>query len=295
MSSEGPPWYVRDHIGEVQISGVPERLQSHPDLQRRGLVAVDTLKPGFVYATSHRRRPRYAIKILDLATQELAVYERLLQLSPASPNHTLTCEITQLGHPLLIMPHLGSVYSMFGGHSWSLYQLLSVFLQIVEGVEFLHRLHIVHMDLSIDNVIGASKRDAEDHRCVKFGKAYIIDFGSSMTLSLGPGEQRAVALPPTQVRPPNGLKHFDPYSWDVYCIADILEFLIELKAADETNWVARCYVQWLTGNERGCSGVCRCRPSARRARQVLTVIRAFVYIFDLSMRSLRLTRRLFRF
>ncbi|KAI0365032.1 hypothetical protein BV20DRAFT_955127 [Pilatotrama ljubarskyi] len=228
-SVEGPPWYVYDHTGEVHCAAVPERLQNHPDLQRRGLVAVDSLKPGFVYATSHHQRPQYAIKILDLATQELAAYERLLQLDPASPNHTLPCDITELGHPLLIMPYLGSVYSMLGPYKWTLYQLLSVFLQIVEGVEFLHRLHIVHMDLCIDNVVGCGISDAEDHRRVEFGKVYIIDFGSSMTLQLGPGEQEAVALPPTQVRPPNGLKHFDPYSWDVYCITDILEFLIEVR------------------------------------------------------------------
>ncbi|KAI0365012.1 hypothetical protein BV20DRAFT_1028777 [Pilatotrama ljubarskyi] len=290
MSSEGPPWYVWDDTGEVTCVGVPERLQNHPDLRRRGLVAVDTLKPGFVYATSHRQQPQYVIKILDLDTQELAAYERLLQLNPAPPNHTLPCEITELGHPLLIMPYLGSVSSMLGPQRWSLYQLLSVSLQIVEGVEFLHRLHIAHMDLCIDNLVGAYPSDAKDHRGVESGKVYIIDFGSSMTLQLGPGEQWAVALPPTQVPPPNGLKHFDPYSWDVYCIADILQSLIELNAADKTNWIARRYVQWLTGNERGCSGVCRCRPTAQRARQALTVIRAFVYISDLCMRSLRVAR-----
>ncbi|KAI0365217.1 hypothetical protein BV20DRAFT_954794 [Pilatotrama ljubarskyi] len=286
MSSEGPPWYVRDHTSEIQILGVPERLQNHRELQRRGLVPVDPLKLGFVYATSHRQRPQYVIKILDLDTQELAVYERLLRLDPASPNHTLPCEISELGHPLLIMPHLTSVYSIHGGRIWTLYQLLGVFLQIVEGVEFLHRHHIAHMDLCIDNVLGANAANARDHKCVEFGKVYIIDFGSSMAFQRGPGEQGAVVLPPTQVHPPNGVKHFDPYSWDIYCVAHILKAVLEV-CDWETKWIAHRYVRWLVGNERECSGVCRCRPTAQKARQVLALIRALVYIADVSVRSAR--------
>ncbi|KAI0353430.1 hypothetical protein OH77DRAFT_629145 [Trametes cingulata] len=294
--SEGPPWYVRDHTGEVQILGVPERLRNHPDLQRRGLVPVDPLKLGFVYATSHRQRPQYVIKILDPDTQELAAYERLLRLDPASPNHTLPCEISELGHPLLIMPYLTSVYSIYGGRIWTLYQLLGIFLQIVEvcGVEFLHRHHIAHMDLCIDNVLGASAANARDHKRVEFGKVYIIDFGSSMTFQRGPGEQSAVALPPTQVRPPNGVKSFDPYSWDVYCIAHILKAVLEVQGEEDTKWIAHRYVRWLIGNERECSRTCRCRPTARKARRVLALIRAFVYIADVCVRSARLARQVLR-
>ncbi|KAI0365033.1 hypothetical protein BV20DRAFT_786078 [Pilatotrama ljubarskyi] len=61
---------------------VPERLQSHPGLRRRGLVLADPLKPGFVYTASHLRPPQYAVKIIN--AQELAVYERLLEVGPAS-------------------------------------------------------------------------------------------------------------------------------------------------------------------------------------------------------------------
>ncbi|KAI0357913.1 hypothetical protein OH77DRAFT_1314104 [Trametes cingulata] len=282
MSCDGPPWYVRDpQTGEIQILEIPERLRCHPDLQRRGLVATDPFKPGFVYATSFRQQPQYAIKILDLGTEELAIYERLLQLDPASPNHTLPCDITQVGYPLLVMPCLSDVRAMNRTAGCTLYELLGIFLQIVEGVEFLHRLHIAHMDLCIDNLVGADRNSAEHHQRVVRGKVYIIDFGSARTLQLGPGRQRAVILPPTQVHPPNGLKHFDPYSWDVYCVAHTLGVIIELKAIDKTNWILRRYVRWLTGNERGCTGVCRCRPSARKARRVLTFLRTIVYLWNI--------------
>ncbi|KAI0362838.1 hypothetical protein BV20DRAFT_959479, partial [Pilatotrama ljubarskyi] len=170
--------------------------------------------------------------------------------------------------------------------------LLGIFLQIVEGVEFLHNVHIAHMDLCIANVIGANAAHAQQHKSVEFGKIYIIDFGSSMTLQLGPGKQRAVVLPPTQVRPPNGLKHFDPYSWDVYCTAHVLDFVLKVcDSKDKTSWVARRYILWLMGDERGCSGICRCRPTARKARQVLALIRTFIYISDLCVRPLKLARR----
>ncbi|KAI0357914.1 hypothetical protein OH77DRAFT_1314205 [Trametes cingulata] len=282
MSSDGPPWDFRDpHTGEIRLLGVPERLQSHPDLRQRGLVVTHPLKPGFVYATSHRQQPQYAVKILDLATEELAIYQRLLELDPASPNHTLPCQVTQLGHPLLIMPRLLEVYAMFGTAQWTLYELLSVFLQIVEGVEFLHRLHIAHLDLCFDNVVGAGATEAQYHRGVVHGKVYIIDFGSARTLQLGPGKQRAIVLPPTQIRPPNGLKHFDPYSWDVFCVAHILQVLVEFEGSDDSKWITHRYIRWLMGSERGCTGICRCRPTARKARQVLAFIRTVVYVLDL--------------
>ena len=45
-------------------------------------------------------------------------------------------------------------------------------------------------------------------------------------------------------------------------------------------WIPRRYAQWLVGNERGCTSVCHCRPTARRARQALTVLRWLVYAWE---------------
>lgn len=60
------------------------------------------------------------------------------------------------------------------------------------------------------------------------GKLYIIDFDTARQFDLGPGEQPAITLPETQVSPPDGVQHFDPYSWDVYCIPDVLKEIMEV-------------------------------------------------------------------
>lgn len=57
-------------------------------------------------------------------------------------------------------------------------------------------------------------------------------------------------------------------------------------------WIPRRYAQWLVGNERGCTSVCRCRPTARRARQVLSVLRWLVYILELVSRAFVFAGRL---
>ncbi|KAI0768326.1 hypothetical protein BD413DRAFT_614639 [Trametes elegans] len=95
MTFEGPPWLVRDSdTGRVLILEVPEGLKNHPVLQQRGIVITEPAKPGAVYTSDNLTQPQYAVKILDLNTEERAIYERLLPLDPASPNHTLPgCEI----------------------------------------------------------------------------------------------------------------------------------------------------------------------------------------------------------
>ncbi|KAI0349867.1 hypothetical protein OH77DRAFT_1431613 [Trametes cingulata] len=286
MSAGDPPWFATDpETGEIIIEEVPERLATHPDLQRRGIVPADPLKLGFVYTTPPYSRPRYAIKILNSKTEELLIYKRLLRLSPASPNHTIPCELSQSGHPLLIMPLLDDVIGLRPTRPWTLHEMLSLFLQVVEGVEFLHRLHIVHMDLCPSNVLAAGLHHVEGHKDLVAGKVYIIDFDSARQLSLGPGKQPAVKLPPTQIDPPHGLRHFDPYSWDVYCAAHVLEDIIRVNKAEHSAGIARRYVQWLMGNERGCLDVCHCRPTARKAREVLVTLRLIVYV----LRILRTT------
>lgn len=58
-------------------------------------------------------------------------------------------------------------------------------------------------------------------------------------------------------------------------------------------WIPRRYAEWLVGDERGCTSVCNCRPTARRARQVLTVLRWVVYISEFLGKGFTFTRRLF--
>ena len=83
-------------------------------------------------------------------------------------------------------------------------------------------------DLCIDNIVVAHDRHAVADRRVEAKKFYIIDFHTSQQLDLPPGAQPAITLPFTQIPPPPGIKHFDPYSWDVYCLAHVFEDLLEV-------------------------------------------------------------------
>ena len=153
-------------------------------------------------------------------------------------------------------------------------------------------------------LIVATERDVAQHPSVEVGKVYIIDYGASQRLpAVGPGLQPAVDLPETQCKPPLGMKRFDPYSWDVYCTGVLFKTFVEVCRvlqilrnhscrADPSctalqvwldrpvSWIARWYIRWLIGNERGCSGVCTCRPTARRARQVLAFIQGALRIVN---------------
>lgn len=71
------------------------------------------------------------VKILNTAREEIAIYERLLPELHRPNNHTLPCEITRIGHPLLIMPRIDWVDSIYG-LSWTLPQLMDVVFQVVE-------------------------------------------------------------------------------------------------------------------------------------------------------------------
>ncbi|KAI0357777.1 hypothetical protein OH77DRAFT_1299314 [Trametes cingulata] len=285
--SRGPPWYARDpNIGEIIFEDIPELLLTHPELHRRGITLTDPAKIGYVYLAISPDKPQYAVKVLSPETEEIAIYQRLLRLDSGSPNHTLPCEISQLGHPLLIMPYLSGVEWFTQSSERTLYNVLGRFVQIVEGVEFLHCLNIAHLDLCYGNVLVAQSVDMTGHPDVVDGKLYIIDFDTSRQFSLGPGEQRPIILPSTQVEPPGGIVSFDPYSWDVHCAGYILEDMIETNSPYDGAWITRRYARWLIGNERGCEGICRCRPTARKALQVLKALQVVVYAMNLCGRLL---------
>ena len=87
----------------------------------------------------------------------------------------------------------------------------------------------LNQDLCLDNIVIAVPSDARSHSSLDPDKTYIIDFGQSLQLDLGPGCQPAIELPDSQVRKPPGMKHFDPYSWDMYCVGTSLELHIEVR------------------------------------------------------------------
>ncbi|KAL7284589.1 hypothetical protein ACG7TL_001883 [Trametes sanguinea] len=239
MSSGNPPWYVQDENGAFVVLEVPPRLKNHPEIVRRGLQlepaypmkVAHSLRQGVVYRSSHLINPQYVVKILDTDTEERDIYTRLLRDLRCPRNPAIPGELTppEVDHPLLIMPALQRS-GMLSILDASFYEMLGYCLQFMEGVEYLHDQHIVHLDLCTDNVVTASNVRPHPHPDVIPGKVYIIDFDSSRQLSLGPGAHPAIKLPPSQVPKPNGLEHLDPYSWDVYCAADVMREILRVRA-----------------------------------------------------------------
>ena len=79
-------------------------------------------------------------------------------------------------------------------------------------------------------MFAASEREASFDPRLKTRKLYIIDFDRSRKLQLKPGVQGAIALPETVCRPPPGITHLDPYSWDMYCAGHLLLQFLEVRS-----------------------------------------------------------------
>ncbi|KAI0668056.1 hypothetical protein C8Q78DRAFT_980377, partial [Trametes maxima] len=238
------------------------------------------------------RPPTYAVKIdREDAGLEDEIYEYLLLRFSADRRnqcHTLPCEVVRDragGRPsVLVMPHVTDV-NRLGGYivtEWTLSGFLAVFLQVVEGVEFMHEHRVVHMDICSGNTAAACRREVQEHLHLTEGNMYFIDFETAQRLSAGPGIQCAVPLPETQVVPPDGMDRMDPYSWDMYCVGKLFEDMAECvyRRKGPPPWLVKRIAGWLVGDERGCTGVCRCRPTARRVRQVLSVLRPLVFVWE---------------
>ncbi|KAI0696978.1 hypothetical protein C8T65DRAFT_662905 [Cerioporus squamosus] len=254
----------------------PEWLCEHPELKNRGIKLEFPLKPFCVWRTvDDGWTTPYAVKVIPPDSEEPDIYAQLHRLGPASFNHTLPCEVIQAEseQSFLIMPCLEPLLREPSCRKWGLLPLLDFFRQVIEGIELLHELRIAHLDMYDGQVLIATEEHVAFHKDVEAGKIYIIDFDRSKRLERGPGHQHAIDLPETNCKPPLGMTRFDPYSWDVYCTGILFDTVTRLIYYDRhIPWVARRYIRWLVGNERGCTTICRCRPTARRARQVLGVI-----------------------
>ncbi|KAI0363818.1 hypothetical protein BV20DRAFT_1006793 [Pilatotrama ljubarskyi] len=285
---------VGESLDREEIINVPTWLQTHPELRRRGIVLVGPLKPvcrdgfipsllatttltqclqSYVYRTTVLEVPVYAVKILEAEHEEAHIYERL-RGDPKPQNHTIPFEIVHSEPELLIMPCLTHMSSL-PSDDWPLSAFFALFLQIVEGVEYLHNQRIAHLDLCDGNVLVATERMASFDNRLTPGRIYIIDYHTSRQLPSGPGVHPPIHLPPTQIPPPLDNRLFDPYSWDVYCLGKLFERMVKLRYWGKPSppWITRRITQWLVGDERGCADFWHRRPTARRARQVLTVVR----------------------
>ncbi|KAI0821665.1 hypothetical protein BC628DRAFT_1412795 [Trametes gibbosa] len=257
MSSEGPPWFATYPDGSLDPAGVPDRLLSVPSLQQRGILLTEAVHPGIVFRNRTNDGPQYAVKVLDLSREELAIYERLLPTLDSAMNHTVPSEIVEDQHPLLVMPMLHDAI-IYVVKRLLLHTVLRVLYELVE-VSSLPPPML--MDLCVDNVLVASPNDAIWHKRVTSERVYIIDFNTSRQFALGPGSQCAITLPASQVPKPSGLTDLDPYPWDHH-----------YRTSVRPPWVLRWYSRWLIGEERGCTGNCHCRPTMRTALRVLAVI-----------------------
>ncbi|KAI0668060.1 hypothetical protein C8Q78DRAFT_1048069 [Trametes maxima] len=263
---------------------IPDLLKTHPELRRRRIWSTDVLKPDYVYNTSVARPPTYAVKIVRDDGLEDEIYEYLLRFSDKR-NHTLPCEVVRDAErpSILIMPHMTDI-NRLGGYitKWSLSEFLAVFLQIVEGVEFMHEHRVVHMDICSGNTAAACRREVQEHPHLTEGKMYFIDFETAQRLSAGPGVQGAIPLPETQVVPPDGMERMDPYSWDMYCVGKLFEDMAECvyRRKGPPPWLVKRIAEWLVGDERGCTSVCRCRPTAQRVRRVLSMLQPLIRTWE---------------
>ncbi|KAI0751747.1 hypothetical protein C8Q80DRAFT_1231308 [Daedaleopsis nitida] len=272
---------------------IPDWVKDHPEIKARGYQLRMVLKPNVAWRTTGHTPP-YVVKVLNPAGQEANIYEQLRRLSPASPNHTLPgSEVIPGERPLLVLPAVNEFMPSFS--TWDLKQLLQCYYQILEGVEFLHEQKIAHLDFVTNNLLLVDERHLKYHPDLplEVNKIYIMDFGESQQLELGPGRQPAIKLPPSHIAPPNGMTHLDPYSWDVHCVGHAFQWISEwVHSKRPEPWIVRRLGLWLVGNERGCTAtVCHCRPTARRARQVLSVILWAVGILEAFRRASSALRR----
>ena len=85
-------------------------------------------------------------------------------------------------------------------------------------------------DMFDENVLLVSRRKQWQSPHLVPHRTYIIDFGCSLLLPLGPGLQPAVQLPDTiWERPQKGATHFDPYAWDMLRVGHTLEAYFEVS------------------------------------------------------------------
>nr|VWO97432.1 Glucoamylase (EC (1,4-alpha-D-glucan glucohydrolase) (Glucan 1,4-alpha-glucosidase) [Ganoderma boninense] len=187
---------------------VPDWLKDHPDLRARGIMLHQDQRLFYTPRPYRSPSPQYVIKVLDPATEECSINEHLQHTLP-SPNHSLPCEIIPSDPRLLVMPF---------------------------GVEHLHRLRIAHLDICFGNIASASPYQASTDARLVAGKVYLIDFGQSRQLALGPGHQPPIVLPASQQDKPLNVTMFDPYSFDVYCTGKVLQRILLYTALPEAEF-----------------------------------------------------------
>ncbi|PIL34811.1 hypothetical protein GSI_02598 [Ganoderma sinense ZZ0214-1] len=244
---------------------VPAWLADDLELRRRGITLVECLRPPTVFCTSWFATPQHVVKIVEpdanlkLDIDEAAICEFLqrpgARESPDT-NHTIPCDVVHAEKTVLVMPYLPSMKAPPTLDPRWLESFLDLAYQLLEGIDYLHRNRIAHMDICPGNLLAATPREADLDDRLAAGTVYIIDFDRALRLAHAPGTQGPILLPSAQFAPPPGVTHLDPYAWDVHCAGRVLETFLAGKArtdeaaAAAAPWVAERLVLWLKGDER---------------------------------------------
>ena len=92
-------------------------------------------------------------------------------------------------------------------------------------------IYLRRQDFFEENVLISYVEASLFDKPIPLDRAYIIDFGFSRRLELGPGCQPAIELPHTiWARPREGATHFDPYAWDMLCVGRSFKSLLKVSA-----------------------------------------------------------------
>lgn len=84
-------------------------------------------------------------------------------------------------------------------------------------------------------MLTATPHTASLNKQLRSRRSYIVDFGYSRRLELGPGRQPAIELPATiWERPREGATYFDPYAWDMLCVGRAFQSMLRVSVS---SWI----------------------------------------------------------
>ncbi|KAI0728098.1 kinase-like domain-containing protein [Irpex lacteus] len=182
----------------------------------------------------------WVLKSVDSNSEELVTL-KFLSSCPSSSNHTLPTEIIPCGDTCLIrMPFVrdGSLVL------WkSIEEIYDATEQYLEGLQFMHRLGIAHLDIAWRNVVYAqNSHPAIDSLAVSIRRAYFIDFGCAKRFLPVVGYSNGstvIPFPPNtgHYPPPEGNEAVNPYAYDMYCMGWVLNCFCRSTVYDRVRYV----------------------------------------------------------
>ncbi|KAH9944997.1 uncharacterized protein BXZ73DRAFT_73228 [Epithele typhae] len=206
---------------------IPEWLQEHPELKQRGIQLRHMVKP---------------MTTID-------------ENDPGAHRHILPCELVDDERRFIIFPFMHNFLSVKSTYrqQWCWSRILWYYDLCLQDVIYLHRRHVAHLDIALENFVFSLSTDVLMGRSMSAEHPYLIDFEYSRQLPCGPGLQSRIELPPSIVSKPGDATRMDPYSWDVYCMGYVFQqmnALSPLKDITVPPTVVLWYIGWLQGSPK---------------------------------------------